>query len=143
MVPESSRPHRLESSVYERLGVKTVINAAGTFTEFGGKQLDFVAAHFYPKKGEVEKAIAALAAYELGKPLLIEEMFPLKCSVDELSEFINKSADKVDGWISFYWGATAEELRSKNNATIGEAITASWLEKFREMSEGVKDQREK
>jgi hypothetical protein len=108
-----------------------------------GKHLDFVAAHFYPKKGEVEKALAALVAYELGKPLLIEEMFPLKCSVDELSEFINKSADNVDGWISFYWGATVEELRKKNNATIGEAITASWLEKFREMSEGVKDQREK
>jgi hypothetical protein len=107
-----------------------------------GKHLDFVAAHFYPKKGEVEKALAALAAYELGKPLLIEEMFPLKCSVDELSEFINKSADNVDGWISFYWGATVEELRKKNNATIGEAITASWLEKFREMSEGIKNQRE-
>jgi hypothetical protein len=108
-----------------------------------GKELDFVAVHFYPKTGEVEKALAALAAYQLGKPLLIEEMFPLKCSVDELSEFINKSADNVDGWISFYWGSTVEELTSKSSATIGEAITASWLKKFREMSAGIKSQRTK
>ncbi|MFC1758062.1 selenocysteine synthase [Planctomycetota bacterium] len=33
---EPNRPHRLESSIYKELGVKTVINAAGTFTEFGG-----------------------------------------------------------------------------------------------------------
>ena len=33
-----------------------------------GKRLDFVAVHFYPKKGEVDKALTALKAYEVGKP---------------------------------------------------------------------------
>ncbi|MEZ6060805.1 MAG: cellulase family glycosylhydrolase [Planctomycetaceae bacterium] len=99
-----------------------------------GRRLDFVAVHFYPKSGEIEKALTALKAYETGKPVLIEEMFPLKCSIDELAEFIDQSSTHVDGWISFYWGATASELTSKPNASLGEAITAKWLEKFAELA---------
>ena len=99
-----------------------------------GKRLDFVAVHFYPKQGEVDKALKALEAYEVGKPLVVEEMFPLSCGEDELAEFVKKSAKHADGWISFYWGTSAKELRTKENPTIGEAITASWLEKFRDLS---------
>ncbi len=103
-----------------------------------GKRLDFVAVHFYPQKGEIDKALKALRAYEVGKPLVIEEMFPLKCGIDELGEFINKSTEHADGWISFYWGSTVEELLAKDKPTIGEGITASWLKRFPEMSEAVK-----
>ena len=103
-----------------------------------GKRLDFVSVHFYPRKGEVDKATKALQAYEVGKPLVIEEMFPLKCSQEELVQFVNESAKHADGWISFYWGATAKELREKEKPTFGDAITASWLEKFQEMSRGMK-----
>ncbi len=99
-----------------------------------GKRLDFVAVHFYPKKGEVDKAIEALQAYEVGKPLVIEEMFPLKCSAEELIEFVDRSATHADGWISFYWGKTAEQLLSAEKLSIGNAITAEWLEKFKKMS---------
>ena len=102
-----------------------------------GRQLDFVSVHFYPEKGEVAKALAALRAYELGKPLLIEEMFPLKCGVDELSGFVRKSADHVDGWVSFYWGKTAREMREREDPTIADAITASWLEAFAELGPDV------
>ncbi len=99
-----------------------------------GKRIDFVAVHFYPEKGKVDKAVKALKAYEVGKPLIIEEMFPLKCSADELIEFIDKSASHTDGWVSFYWGKTAAQLRSKEKATIGDAITAAWLKRFHEKS---------
>ena len=105
-----------------------------------GKRLDFVAVHFYPKKGEIDKALKALKAYEVGKPLVIEEMFPLACSQEELVEFIHKSSDIADGWISFYWGATAEELRAAEEPTLGEAITASWLTKFHELSAEINSQ---
>lgn len=101
-----------------------------------GKRLDFVAVHFYPKTGEIDKALDALKSYEVGKPLLIEEMFPLKCSKEELAGFVNKSADHVDGWMSFYWGQTAKELRDKEQASISDAITASWLDTFRDLSAG-------
>ena len=98
------------------------------------RHLDFAAVHFYPKKGEVDKAVTALKAYEVGMPLVIEETFPLKCSSTELEEFIELSSKHADGWVSFYWGATADELRSKAKPTIGDAITAEWLKKFRELS---------
>jgi hypothetical protein len=99
-----------------------------------GDPLDFVAVHFYPKKGELDKALTALKAYEVGKPLVIEEMFPLACSEAELAEFVERSSTIADGWVSFYWGATIDQLKSKPQPTIGEAITASWLEKFRDLS---------
>jgi len=98
------------------------------------KHLDFAAVHFYPKKGEVDKAIKALRAYEVGMPLVIEETFPLKCSLQELEQFIEQSANHTDGWISFYWGMTAKQLRNKAKPTIGDAITANWLETFQKMS---------
>ena len=99
-----------------------------------GKRLDFVSVHFYPEKEKVDKALTALKAYEVGKPLVIEEMFPLKCGADELLDFVDRSASHTDGWVSFYWGQTAEQLRGKAKPTIGDAITAGWLEKFQEKS---------
>ncbi|MBI1371708.1 MAG: cellulase family glycosylhydrolase [Phycisphaera sp.] len=103
-----------------------------------GKRLDFVAVHFYPKKGEVDKAIKAIKAYEVGKPIVVEETFPLQCGEDQLVDFISRSADHVDGWVSFYWGTSIEEMKAKKNPSFGEAMLASWLTKFREMADGVK-----
>lgn len=97
--------------------------------EVGGP-LDFYSVHFYPKSGEVEKALEALKVYDVGKPLVVEEFFPLACSIEEADEFIDKSKNYVDGYISFYWGATIEENEEKN--TIGAAITAKWLKYFRD-----------
>ncbi|TWU06359.1 cellulase family glycosylhydrolase [Stieleria varia] len=99
-----------------------------------GERLNFVSVHFYPKKDEVQKAVTALRAYDVGKPIVIEEMFPLKCSEDELAQFVSQSSEFADGWISFYWGQTAEQLREKEPATIAHAITASWLQRFQTMS---------
>ncbi|QDV56291.1 cellulase family glycosylhydrolase [Rosistilla oblonga] len=102
-----------------------------------GERLDFVSVHFYPEKGQVEEAITALRAYDIGKPLVVEEMFPMKCSVAELEEFVSQSSEFTDGWISFYWGKTADQLNQKSNPTIAEAITASWLQRFQSMAEQV------
>jgi len=93
--------------------------------------LDFVSVHFYPKTGAVDKALTALRAYEIGKPLIIEEMFPLACSADELMAFIDGSSDIVAGWISFYWGKTIDEYASDAD-DLPAAITKTWLERFRE-----------
>ena len=87
--------------------------------------------HFYPKKGEVEKALTALATYAIGKPLVIEEMFPLECSVPELDTFIEGSRKLADGWIGFYWGKTIEELAREKKPSIGSVITRRWLEYFK------------
>ncbi len=103
-----------------------------------GENLDFASVHFYPKKGEAEKALRALAVYDVGKPLVIEEMFPLSCSIEELDEFIDGSRDIADGWISFYWGKTIEEY-STGEAGITGAIIKNWLEHFRDKAPEIID----
>jgi len=91
--------------------------------------LDYVSVHFYPKKGKVQEALDALQVYEIGKPLVIEEFFPLETSSEELLDFINRSKSYADGWISFYWGDSIEESERKGD--IGSAMTAAWLKQFR------------
>jgi Cellulase (glycosyl hydrolase family 5) len=95
-----------------------------------GGPLDFVSVHFYPKKGEVQQALEALAVYEVGKPLLVEEFFPLHCSVEEAHAFIEGSQKHADGWISFYWGRTIEENEQQGDFTG--ALVARWLRYLRD-----------
>ncbi len=97
--------------------------------------LDVVSVHFYPKSGELDRAINALAVYDIGKPLVVEEFFPLACSFEEMFEFMERVESQVDGWVSFYWGTTAEELRAKEQPTISEAILAQWFDEFRKRAE--------
>ncbi len=94
------------------------------------ENLDFASVHFYPKKGEVDKALKALAVYNIGKPLVVEEMFPLSCSIEELEAFIDGSRNVADGWISFYWGKSIDDY-AKGDLDLAGAIIKSWLEHFR------------
>ncbi len=92
-------------------------------------ELDFIAVHIYPEKGKTDDAIETLKGFAaVGKPVLIEETFPLKCPADELGTFIDASREHAAGWIGFYWGKTPEEYRPPK--TIREAIVLSWLELF-------------
>ena len=100
------------------------------------ENLDFASVHFYPKKGEVDRALTALAAYDIGKPLIVEEMFPLKCSLEELEVFIDSSRANAEGWIGFYWGKTPEE--SRRSAALSDAVTAAWLEFFKNKAGAIK-----
>jgi hypothetical protein len=97
-----------------------------------GSSLDFVSVHFYPKQAEVDKALAALKVYEVGKPLVVEEIFPLSCSLEEADQFIQASQSHADGWISFYWGATIEENEAQGE--LKGAIVAAWLRYFRDQA---------
>src|ERR1700722_4914421 len=90
--------------------------------------LDFVSVHLYPKKGKVKAALDTLAGFSVGKPVVIEETFPLACSPKELEEFIEGSKKHAAGWIGFYWGKPPEELR--RSKTIPDALTLGWLELF-------------
>ncbi|QDU76596.1 Cellulase (glycosyl hydrolase family 5) [Bremerella volcania] len=92
--------------------------------------LDFASVHFYPERDGVEKAIVALKVYDIGKPLVIEEFFPLKCSLEEAEQFLAKARPITDGVTSFYWGTTQEEYTEAG--TMQGAISAKWLERFRQ-----------
>ena len=94
------------------------------------RHLDFVSVHFYPKKGEVEKTLAALAVYDIGKPLVVEETFPLSCSLEELDEFVEGAKIRVDGWISHYFGNSIEEHAT--GAKPSGELTARFLEYWKD-----------
>jgi hypothetical protein len=91
--------------------------------------LDFVSLHFYPKGGEVPKALTALAVYNIGKPMVIEEMFPLNCPLADLDQFIEGSRPLASGWIGFYWGKTIAEYKQEKGS-IADSLALGWLEYF-------------
>jgi hypothetical protein len=94
------------------------------------RHLDFVSVHFYPERGKTAEALAALAVYDIGKPLVIEEMFPLKCSIEELEQFMDGSRGIADGWLSFYWGQTISEYEQED--TFVAAIMKEWLRFYKD-----------
>ena len=102
-----------------------------------GGPLDFVSVHFYPKQNDVAGALAALRTYEIGKPLVIEEIFPLSCSLEEAAQFIDGSRSFADGWISFYWGETIAENR--RGSELKHAVMVKWLEHFESTTQTEKE----
>lgn len=94
------------------------------------RHLDFVSVHFYPRSGKVAEDLVALAVYDVGKPLVVEEIFPLNCSLEELDRFIEGSEDRVDGWMSHYFGHTVAEHQA--DAQPGGKLVAEFLEYWRD-----------
>ncbi|MBI1246501.1 cellulase family glycosylhydrolase [bacterium] len=97
-----------------------------------GGPLDFVCVHFYPQADKVDQAITALKVYDVGKPLVIEEFFPLKCSLEEAETFLKEARPITDGVISFYWGKTRKEYEAEG--TMQAAIVEKWLETFERLA---------
>lgn len=112
-------------------GAKPLFYAPGP-----AEHLDFVSVHFYPRAGKVEKDLEALAAYDIGKPIVVEEIFPLSCSVEELDQFIDGADERVDGWIGHYFGQTIEEHRAgaEPGGPIVAAILEHWQQKAAKLS---------
>lgn len=99
--------------------------------------VDFIALHVYPRelskkpyKDNTTDLLQMLNAAYVGKPIVIEEMFPL-LPLDKLyANFIEPSRKYVCGWISFYWGVPYNEL--KRSDKLNDGITADWLKYFSE-----------
>ncbi|MBM3983662.1 MAG: glycoside hydrolase family 5 protein [Planctomycetes bacterium] len=100
------------------------------------EKLDFLCVHLYPEAGKLDDALKTLRAFNVGKPVVVEETFPLKCAGKELDEFIAKAGPDAAGWISFYWGAPPEKLRASKE--IKDAILLDWLERFQKRAPGGK-----
>jgi hypothetical protein len=103
--------------------------------------LDFLSVHIYPEAGKVAEALETLKGFVVGKPVVIEETFPLRCSVPDFREFLEGSKRWAAGWIGFYWGTTREEYRRRTDGTtpattdssIKAALMLGWLELFAEL----------
>jgi len=101
---------------------------SGFVPEKVAADLDFLSIHLYPESGKLDEALETLKGFSVGKPVVIEETFPLKCSPKELDVFMDRAIPHTNGWISFYWGTPPEELRRSKE--IKDAILLDWLERF-------------
>lgn len=105
---------------------------SGFVPEQVAAELDFISVHLYPQAGKVDEALETLAGFAVGKPVVIEETFPLRSSRAEFEQFLDRSREVATGWLGFYWGRTIDEYRAP--ATIAEAMMLGWLELFAERS---------
>jgi hypothetical protein len=98
--------------------------------------LDFIAMHIYPETGKIDAALETVKGFAaVGKPVVIEEIFPLRCDARQLSAFIDQSKGDAAGWIGFYWGKSPEELRPAES--IRDAIFVKWLDLFEEKGKEI------
>lgn len=101
-----------------------------------GTDLDFIAVHIYPQGGHVADAINNLKQFDIGKPIVVEETFPLSCSVGDEREFLLQSRGIAAGWIGQYPSETPTELRELKRSgkiTIGQSMYLAWIDLFREV----------
>jgi hypothetical protein len=78
-------------------------------------EVDFLAVHAYPAAGKVDDALNYVAHYRKGKPVVIEETFPLQCSPEEYADFLRRSRGVASGWLAQYWSLTPDDLQGKTD----------------------------
>ena len=78
-------------------------------------EVDFLAVHVYPDKGKVDVAIDSLRRYQVGKPILIEETFPMKGSPTEWRDFLERSRGIAQGWLGLYWSLSPQDLEGSKD----------------------------
>jgi hypothetical protein len=97
-----------------------------------GAEVDYMSVHLYPKSGKIAENIATLKKYAIGKPLIVEETFPMECTPVEMLDFIEKSKGIATGWISFYWGKPLDEL--KVSTKFEDHLLYGWLMEFQKLA---------
>lgn len=105
-------------------------------------EMDFVCVHVYPETGKPAEALKVVKDFAVGKPLVIEETFPMSCSVGELKEFLLASRGQAVGWVGHYLGETPEELaklREEKKLTFPQAASLAWFDLFKELGPQMTD----
>lgn len=106
---------------------------SGFIPEKVAPELDFLSVHLYPDTKKPGEALESLGKFAVGKPVVIEETFPLSCSSEELTTFLRASREIACGWIGHYNGETPEELDALERSgrrTLSQAIYREWLRLF-------------
>jgi hypothetical protein len=90
------------------------------------KHVDFLSVHIYPKTKEPAEAPRALQECAVGKALVIEEIFPLECSIEELEAFLRNSRTTATGWIWHYDGTPIADYDAQEKAGTLSLVHAVW-----------------
>lgn len=97
------------------------------------ESLDFLCVHLYPEARKIDEAMKTLEGFAaVGKPVVLEEFFPLRCAPKELGDFVTASQKHVAGWLSFYWGKPLPEMRRSKEFV--DALHVQWLDIMLEKS---------
>lgn len=104
-------------------------------------EIDFISVHIYPREGKLRNSLDVLKRLGVGKPVVVEEMAPLYCSVPSLGRFIETSGAYASGWMGFYWGKTLEEYRQAEG--IKDALMLGWLDLMRNKPSVIKGKNDK
>jgi hypothetical protein len=99
-----------------------------------GPELDFIAVHIYPETGKVADALKNLKQFDIGKPIVVEETFPLSCGVPDERDFLLESRGIAAGWIGHYPDETPDQLvalQRSGKINLPQAKYLSWIQLFR------------
>jgi hypothetical protein len=102
--------------------------SSGFVPEYIAPLLDFVCLHIYPESGKVNEAVDVVKQFCLGKPLLIDESFPLKCEMKEFDRFLTAIQPMVNGVLGFYTDQVAEPRTDHHH--IRNRAMHDWLQIF-------------
>jgi hypothetical protein len=106
---------------------------SGFLPEKVAPELDYLSVHIYPESKILPEAMECLHQFAVGKPVVIEETFPLSCTPAELEDFLRQSRAIACGWIGHYDGLSLEKMDALERAgklTPGQAAYREWLRMF-------------
>jgi hypothetical protein len=84
------------------------------------------------RAGKVDVALNSLSRYRKGKPVVVEETFPLKCTPTEYADFLRRSRGIASGWLAHFWSLAPEDLRGRTDAASG--LTLESLNLFQSLN---------
>jgi hypothetical protein len=106
---------------------------SGFLPEAVAPKLDFLSVHIYPDTTKPGEELECLRQFAVGKPVVIEETFPLTCSAAELEAFLRASRPYACGWLGHYEGhslADFDALQKAGKLTVPQSIYQAWLQLF-------------
>jgi hypothetical protein len=141
----SAAIHERDTSHMITVGQMPSTPAWGHFSGFVPEkvapELDYISVHIYPESKKIDEAIKTLRGFSVGKPVVIEETFPLTCTSDELKEFLLQSRGIATGWVGHYGDDSLPELialDAQKKLTLPQAFMMSWLKLFRDSKDQMK-----
>ncbi len=69
----------------------------------------------------------------VGKPVVIEETFPLRCDSTQLEKFLRDSKEVACGWMGHYDGCSMQDFDSLERAgklTLPQSVYREWARLF-------------
>jgi len=95
---------------------------SGFFPKKVVNEVDFISAHLYPEAGKPEEMLNILKGFCVGKPVVIDETFQLKCSVPEQEWFLSEAEKYASGFMMFYTDFLSERIDDGRNEKLRDAI---------------------